>query len=319
MEQIPVYLFLGFLESGKTKFIQETLEDTRFNQGEKTIILMCESGLEEYDLSAYKKNNVQLIEIDDETSITADKLSEINKKHSPERIMLEYNGMYSLNTLMEALPDNWAIAQTFLFVDSSTFITYNNNMRQLMFEKLQMADLVAFNRFDESKYSKEEFHKVVRVANRSCEIVYEDNNNVVTPDDIQDPLPFDLEAPIVEISDKDYAIWYSDLCESMDEEGGARYDGKTLKLHAMLISNKNVKDSFIIGRNLMTCCEADIRLAAIVCRNPINFKHENEHWYTVTGKLEIRFSAAYGKKGPVLTVETVEPSTAPENPVATFY
>ena len=27
MEQIPVYVFTGFLDSGKTKFIQETLED----------------------------------------------------------------------------------------------------------------------------------------------------------------------------------------------------------------------------------------------------------------------------------------------------
>ena len=38
---IPVYLFTGFLESGKTKFIQETLEDERFNAGEKTLLLLC--------------------------------------------------------------------------------------------------------------------------------------------------------------------------------------------------------------------------------------------------------------------------------------
>ena len=46
--QIPVYLFTGFLEGGKTKFIQETLEDGRFNKGEPTLLLVCEEGIEEY-------------------------------------------------------------------------------------------------------------------------------------------------------------------------------------------------------------------------------------------------------------------------------
>ena len=49
---VPVYLFTGFLEAGKTKFIQETLEDKRFNSGEKTMLLLCEEGEEEYDISA---------------------------------------------------------------------------------------------------------------------------------------------------------------------------------------------------------------------------------------------------------------------------
>ena len=50
---IPVYAFTGFLESGKTKFIQETLEDPRFNSGERTLLLVCEEGEEEYDATAY--------------------------------------------------------------------------------------------------------------------------------------------------------------------------------------------------------------------------------------------------------------------------
>ena len=39
--EVPVYLFTGFLESGKTTFIQETLEDTRFNNGDMTLLLLC--------------------------------------------------------------------------------------------------------------------------------------------------------------------------------------------------------------------------------------------------------------------------------------
>lgn len=53
MPDIPMYVFTGFLESGKTKFIQETLEDERFNTGERTLLLVFEEGEEEYDVSAY--------------------------------------------------------------------------------------------------------------------------------------------------------------------------------------------------------------------------------------------------------------------------
>lgn len=313
MEDVPVYLFLGFLESGKTKFIQETLEDTRFNQGEKTLILMCEEGIEEYDLSAFAKSNVYIETIENESELTVDKLSSIDKKLSPARVMVEYNGMFQLNSLFQALPDNWQIVQTFMFADSGTFLSYNGNMRQLVYEKMAAADLIAFNRFT-SANSMEEFHKIVRVANRRCEIVYEQTDGTIVPDEIEDPLPFDIDAPVVEISDRDYAIWYSDLCEDIN-----KYDGKTLKLHAKLLSNKMLPDSFIVGRDLMNCCAADIRLAAIACKNPEKLSYENGEWYMVTGKLEVRFSAAYGKKGPVLSVTSAEKADAPEDPVATFY
>ena len=48
-KEIPVYLFVGFLESGKTKFIQETFEDPNFDSGDKTLLLICEEGEEEYN------------------------------------------------------------------------------------------------------------------------------------------------------------------------------------------------------------------------------------------------------------------------------
>ena len=48
MKEVPVFLFTGFLESGKTRFIQETLEDKRFNSGERTLLIVCEEGEEEY-------------------------------------------------------------------------------------------------------------------------------------------------------------------------------------------------------------------------------------------------------------------------------
>lgn len=313
MRDVPVYLFLGFLESGKTKFIQETLEDTRFNQGEKTVILVCEEGVEEYDLSAFKSGNVFIETIDGEAELTAEKLDGIEKRLRPDRVMCEYNGMFLVQKLFDALPENWQVVQSFMFVDSSTFLSYNGNMRQLVYDKLNVSDLVAFNRFDD-KYGRDIFHKTVRAVSRRAEIIFEYVDGTVVPDDTVDPLPFDLDAPVVEIADRDYAIWYQDLCEEM-----SKYDGKTLRLHVRLIKNKLLPDAFIAGRDLMSCCVEDIRLAAVACRNPENIEIEDGGWYEVTGKLEVRFSKAYNKRGPVLTVEKAEKADAPEQPVATFY
>ena len=313
MKDVPVYLFLGFLESGKTKFIQETLEDTRFNQGEKTVILLSEEGIEEYDLSRFKGGNVYIESIDGEAELTAERLSDIEKRLAPDRVMCEYNGMFLTQKLFEALPENWSVVQAFMFADSSTFLSYNGNMRQLVYDKLNVADLVAFNRFDD-KYDRDMFHKTVRAVSRRAEIIFEYTDGKVVPDDTVDPLPYDLDAPVVEISDRDYAIWYQDLCEEM-----SKYDGKTLSLRVKLIKNKLLPDAFIAGRDLMSCCVEDIRLAAVACRNPENIVIDDGGWYKVTGKMEVRFSKAYNKRGPVLTVEKAEKTDAPEQPVATFY
>ena len=64
--EIPVYLFTGFLESGKTRFIQGFLEDERFNTDENTLLLVCEEGIEEYDTDRFKVNNVIVEYIEDE-------------------------------------------------------------------------------------------------------------------------------------------------------------------------------------------------------------------------------------------------------------
>ena len=44
-EPIPVYVFTGFLESGKTKFIQDILADPNFTENERTVLLLCEEGI----------------------------------------------------------------------------------------------------------------------------------------------------------------------------------------------------------------------------------------------------------------------------------
>lgn len=310
---VPVFLFTGFLESGKTKFIQETLEDKRFNSTEKTLLILCEEGIEEYEPESFSGKDVFLKIIDNESDITPEKLESYMKETGAERVIVEYNGMWQLDTLYKALPDGWAVVQEMMFADAKTFTEYNRNMRSLVVDKLQSAEFLVFNRADE-KTDMMEYHKIVRGVNTRVNIAYEFTDGRVEYDEIEDPLPFDIDAPIVEIADDDYAVWYRDLNEHIEN-----YEGKVLKFKAMIGFDKGLpKNSFLAGRHIMTCCADDIEFFPVICKGKISSEIKNADWATVCGTLSLEYHKAYGGKGPVLKEITVTPAEKPENEVAFF-
>ena len=313
-KDIPVYLFTGFLESGKTKFIQETLEDRRFCNGERTLLLVCEEGEEEYAPEQFAGKNVFIRVASSQEELTADRLSAWLKETRAERVVIEYNGMWLLDVLYGAMPEGWMVYQEFMFADAGTFLTYNANMRQLVYDKLKSCELVVFNRFNGSM-DKMEFHKIVRAASRRSDIAYEYVGGKVEYDDIVDPLPFDINAPIVEIGDDDYAEWYRDMSEEPK-----KYEGKTVRFKCRaLVRKKMPEHSFIVGRHVMTCCVQDIQFAGLVCQWDKADTVKDDSWIVLTAKINFKFHRAYSKKGPVLTYIDSEPCDAPEQPVATFY
>jgi len=315
--EIPVYLFTGFLESGKTRFIQETLEDKRFNNGERTLLLVCEEGMEEYDLSRFHSGNIFMEFADNPEDITCESLSAMLDRHACERVVVEYNGMWMLDDFYNAMPENWTVYQEIMFADSGSFLNYNANMRTLVYDKLKSCELVVFNRFKHDSL-KLEFHRIVRAVGRRADIIYEYPGGRIEYDDIEDPLPFDIDAPVVEIGDSDYALWYRDLSEETD-----KYDGKTVRVKG--IADKTVKlpkNSFVFGRRLMTCCVQDIRFAGLACVWDDEKKLselDDRRWITLTAQIRIERHKAYGKKGPVLHVVSAVPAPVPEQEVATFY
>lgn len=314
MVELPVYLFTGFLEAGKTKFIQETLEDSRFHKGERTLLVLCEEGVEEYAPEQFCAPNVFLRTVEDEADFTAEHLSAMQREVNPERILIEYNGMWLLDTLYSNMPEGWIVAQEFLFCDATTFLTYNANMRQLMVDKIKSAELVVLNRY-RADMDRMAMHKVIRGVSRRCDIAYEYADGKVEYDDIEDPLPFDIEAPVVNIEDRDYAIWYRDMSEEPK-----KYNGKTVRFKGRCLVRKNVpKGSFIIGRHIMTCCVEDIQFAGIICNWDKADSIRDDEWVILTATLENKFHRAYGRKGPVLTVLSMEETEKPEEAVATFY
>ena len=187
-------------------------------------------------------------------------------------------------------------------------------MRSLVVDKLKLCDLVAFNRCTKDMDTME-FHKIVRALNRQVQIVYEYTDGSVIPDEIEDPLPFDLNAPVVEIEDRDYALWYKDITEEPK-----KYAGKTVRFKALAARNATVSEGFFVaGRQLMTCCAADIEFAALVVKNNCGYEVKTKEWVTIEAQVEVRYNKAYGKTGPVMLAQKVEPAEEPEDPVATFY
>lgn len=311
---IPVYLFTGFLDAGKTKFIDETLADPRFESKEPTLLLLCEEGEEEYDLSKYGGGKIIIETIDEEQALTKELLDMLQKKCGATRVIVEFNGMWQLTSFYNAMPDSWIIYQEFMLMDATTAVTYNANMRSLVVDKLNDAELVIFNRFNNT-LDKTALHKIVRGISRRADIAYEYEDGSVDYDDIEDPLPFDINAPVIEIEDRDFAIWYRDMTEELP-----KYNGKTVNFKGIVAKNTDMpKGSFVIGRHVMTCCADDITYSGVVCDWSGAETLSQRDWIIVTARIELKRHKMYGKKGPVLTVSEVIRTSAPEQELATFY
>ena len=312
--EIPVYLFTGFLDAGKTTFIQETLEDPQFNGGEKTLVLLCEEGETELQPLKFASSNVKIVTVEEEEQLTPQFLAGLENQYGFERAVIEYNGMWLLDNLYGALPQNWVVYQEMAFADARTFLTYNNNMRNLTVDKMKSPEAIVFKYFD-SSMDKMEYHKVVRVINRRCQILYEYSKDEVELDNIEDPLPYDINTDVIEISDKDYAIWYTDMNE--DE---AKYYNKTIKVKGRTLLGGGLDDDeFVIGRHIMTCCVEDIQFGGLVAKWPESRSLEHGGWVVMTAVVRKEFNHMYQSEGPVFDVMNVEKVTAPEEEVATFY
>ena len=312
--EIPVYLFTGFLEGGKTSFIVETMKDPNFNDGKrKYLIITCEEGEVEYYPDELGEN-VSFASFEDEQSITVDRLNAMQKRSGAEIILVEYNGMWLLDRLYNSLPQNWMVYQEIFVCDSTTAEVYNANMRQLMVDKLTSCEMVVFNRTTEAT-DKMALHKIVRGISRKANICYEDVNGEIEFDQIEDPLPYDINADFIEIKDEDFAIFYRDMTEDFK-----KYNGKTLRFKGIVAIDRALPSgSFAIGRHIMTCCVDDIAYRGVVAKGMGGMKLQTRDWVIVEGKINEEFSKLYGGRGPVLTVNKIERAEKPQQEVATFY
>lgn len=308
---IPVYLFAGFLDGGKTTFINGILSDG-FARNERTLLICCEEGTEEYDPRLL--GNVTVVNVEEESELTPAFLKQLEKKHRPRQILIEFNGMWSLGRLyQEALPDNWVLYQVMTMVEASTFDTYAKNLGQMMMEKITNADLLVFNRCDEALRASLR-QRNLKMVNRRASI-YLENLDGTSEDYADDTVcPFDLSQEVIEIPDDDFGVWYVDVMDHPE-----RYEGKAVRARVLVCHLPQYPKNAILGRFAMTCCEADITFLGLVSADDDLTVYENRSWADVTGVVHLERHKAYeGEDGPVLHVTAVSPAEKPKQEVLTF-
>lgn len=310
---VPIYLVTGFLESGKTSFIKDTLGDQEFTEGVRTLLVVLEEGIEEYDEAFLKDNKVDLVVVEDKEEMTDEFFIDLHKKYKPHRVMIEFNGVWELETLFKSkLPKEWALAQIIAIVDASNFKVQLNNMRAMITEQLSEADLIIFNRCDENT-ERLWIRRNVKLINRKAQIIYETADGVLD-DNTEEELPYDLNAEIIEIDDDDYGIFYMDAIDHPE-----RYEGKTIQYTGMVYKGKNLPEGYFVpGRFAMTCCADDTQFIGFICKSQYADKLKNRQWVKVTAKIKVEFHKAYGKESLVLYSKKIESGKKPEEELVYF-
>ncbi len=307
---IPVYLIAGFLDGGKTNFINGILEDG-FAREDKTLLLCCEEGEEEYNQKAL--DNVTVVTLENEENLTCSFLKECEKKYKPRQVLIEYNGMWQMERLYrDVLPANWVLYQIMCMVEASTFESYAKNMGQLMMEKITNADMLVFNRC--TPELRESLRKRnLRMVNRRADIYLENNDGTSEEYLTGDECPFDMSQDVIDIPDDDFGVWYVDVMDHPD-----RYKDKMVHMKLVMCHSKNFPGIDCPGRFAMVCCEKDVTFLGLIARGSGLDQYKNHDWMEVTAKMGVEKHKAYKGLGPVMNVVSVGPCEKPAQEVVSF-
>ena len=307
---IPVYLIAGFLDGGKTNFINGVLQDG-FAREDRTLLICCEEGEEEYYPNVL--SNVFTTKVEDFEELTPAYFKKLEKMYKPKQVIIEYNGMWNIEKLYnELLPANWILYQIMALVDARTFEMYAKNMGQLMMEKIMAADMLIFNRCNEELRAKLRSRNL-RMVNRRADIFLENEDGTSEEYVTEDMAPFDLSSGHLDVPDEDYGVWYVDLMDATD-----RYDGLTVKFKALMCHSKKYKGVHCPGRFAMVCCEDDMQFLALVCKGEGLEKFKDRAWVEITATVKKEEDRAYEGVGPVLYVSEIRECEKPKEEVVSF-
>lgn len=310
---VPVYLFTGFLESGKTTLIKNTLLDEGFNDGEKTLLIRCEEGVEEYEEKMLKDTHTILVNVESASDLCADLLVEFDRRYEPDRVMIEYNGMWSVNDLLDMeMPLDWLLVQILTTIDATTFTTYMSNMRSIMYDQLFASEVVIFNRC-EPEMKKSFLRSNIKAINKSAQLIYEMSDGSIN-DLKDDELPFDVNASFIDLEDDDYGLWYMDALENP-----GKYRGKTIRFKGKVMRRpSDDEDIYVIGRLAMVCCADDMQLIGLMVKSNHAQQMVDGDWLILTASVEVVYDDEYGGNVPFLIEDSYERCRPMKDEIVSF-
>lgn len=310
--ELPVYLFTGFLESGKSTLIQDTISDPNFQINERTLLLLCEDGEVEYDSTVMANYHTDVVYVENEEQLSHKFLKSVNRLYKPARVIIECNGMWNISNLLhEMFPKEWIVAQILTTIDARTFTSYIGNMRSFMYEQLKYSEVIIFNRCDEQT-RKSFLRSNVKAINPSAQLIYENMNGEINTLQ-EDELPFDNSQDHLTISDIDYGLWYMDMLEHVQ-----KYVGKTVTFKGNVIpDDQKMQNMFLIGRYAMVCCADDTAPIGFVCYYKQHIPEENT-WVSLTAQVGAEYHEGYDREVPVLNVIDISPCEPIEEELVYF-
>lgn len=305
--EIPIYLITGFLESGKTTFINFTVAQDYFQIDEPTLLITTEEGEVEYDEKELLKYNTVLEVVESQEQFTPEYLKKLKRRYNPERVILEYNPLWSVKKLEEMeMPRGWGIVQEMVTVDASCFQIYMQNMKSIFMEMSLHADMVMFNRC-RPQDPLASFRRSIKVVNPACDVLFEDEEGEIS-NIFEDSMPYDLDADIIDIEDADYGIFYVDM-----EDHPERYRGKTVRFKGRVLKSENANAKFFVpGRMAMTCCADDTTFIGYICEFPKAKSLLMGQWVEVTAVVDWKYMEQYEGEGPVLIAKDIKSVQRPE-------
>lgn len=307
----PVYVINGFLESGKTEFISFTLEQPYFQTKGTTLLILCEEGENEYDEALLKKSGTVVELVEEEADFTPSHLLELEKKHKPERIIIEYNGMWNYKNAK--LPWHWKIEQQITTIDGSTFPMYYTNMRSLLAEMIRNSEMIIFNRCDNVREELGSYKRNIKAVNPAADVIFEDANGEIN-EIFEEDLPYDLNQEIIDLDNTGYGIWYLDSMDHLE-----RYIGKKIRFVAMVLKPGTFPDNYFVpGRMAMTCCADDMAFLGYACEFAGAGALKQKDWVKVTAVVSKEYWEDYKGEGPILHAVSVEKTKAPKEEIISF-
>ena len=310
---IPIFLINGQLESGKTTFIQEIIKGGQFDEAQSKLLITCEEGEVEYDPAVLKEHGIDLVNIDHD-GLTSESFKALDEKYDPWVVIIEYNGMWDPKELAAmALPHGWTLYQVITIMDASAFQLQWKNMQSIMAETVKTCESVIFNRCN-LDMDLGSFRRSMKALNPAVDVIFEDESGEIISG-VNEILPYDMDADIVNVEDADYGIWFIDARERQDI-----YTGKTFKFKVQVLKNSSMQgDEFAATRRAMTCCEDDIVNIGFITEYDDAGKLNDKDWIELTARFKTAPHPAYqGQTGPVLEAIEVTPATQPEQEVVSF-
>lgn len=315
--EIPVFIINGFLESGKTSFIKDTLHSEDFNDGAQSLVIACEEGEEEYDENEMKAVNATVVNVDSILEFTKDFYVQISTKSKAQRVFVELNGMWKIDEFIETLPKFMQVAQIITLVNAETYDMYLANMRQVMMEQYKSTEMVIFNRCVASS-DRAAYRRSVKAVNGRAQVFFESSDG--SSNEVDEILPFDVNASEIEIADEDFGLWYMDAMDHPE-----KYDNKIIKAKVVVYKPKQFakKGMFAPGRFAMTCCADDIRFISFkcVCDKITERKLEgyvDRDFINLVAKAKVEFVKEYKGKGIVLYAVDIDSASKPEDELVYF-